>query len=83
VYLTCVRDMADETLIQRFADGQMDRLPGLAADLVDVNVEVMIAIGSHVGGEALYYEGALWRHNLVCAPLQAIAFSSCGLLLSP
>ena len=26
------------TLIQRFADGQMDRLPGLAADLVDANV---------------------------------------------
>ena len=33
------------TLIQRFADGQMDRLPALAGDLVDANVDVMIAIG--------------------------------------
>ena len=33
------------TLIQRFADGQMDRLPSLAAELVDANLEVMIAIG--------------------------------------
>ena len=33
------------TLIQRFADGQMDRLPGLAAALVDDNLDVMISIG--------------------------------------
>ena len=33
------------TLIQRFADGQMDRLPGLAAELVDDNLDVMISIG--------------------------------------
>jgi putative ABC transport system substrate-binding protein len=32
-------------LIQRFADGGMDRLPGLAAELVDDNIDVMIAIG--------------------------------------
>jgi hypothetical protein len=30
------------TLIQRFADGQMDRLPGLPAALVDDNLDVMI-----------------------------------------
>ena len=33
------------TLIQRFADGQMDRLPGLAAALVNDNLDVMISIG--------------------------------------
>ncbi|HEX8164884.1 MAG TPA: ABC transporter substrate-binding protein [Beijerinckiaceae bacterium] len=32
-------------LVQRFADGQMDRLPGLAAELLGENVDVMIAIG--------------------------------------
>ena len=33
------------TLIQRFADGEMERLPGLAAALVDDNLDVMISIG--------------------------------------